>query len=283
MVFFFAAAAGQTETVPLSLPTTQDPVDRALHRLFNADFAAAQAIITEEISKNPENPLLYSLRGGALFFSELNRMNILELEFFADNESITDRKRLKPDPTIRHDFFEATGKARSLASARLATVPQDANATFALLMAVGAETDYTLLVEKKYIRSYSLTKETQRNARKALQLTPPLYDAYLSLGMLEYVVGNLNFFYRMFVHFDQIEGSKQKAIGYLKLVIDHGRYYSPYAKLLLSVIYLRDKMPEKALDLLQDLQRDFPDNPLVRKEVLRLSGRLGPKLNKSGR
>jgi tetratricopeptide (TPR) repeat protein len=276
--------AGQAETAPLNPAPSRDAIDRAFHQMYNANFAGAHAIITEEIRKYPEDPLLYALRAAALLFSEYDRMKILELDFFADDDSITDRKRLKPDPAIRTDLFRATGKARELASSRLTMDPQDANTLFALFMAAGVETDYTILVDKKYVRSYSLSKETHKYSRKLLAMNPPVYDAYLSSGMMEYVVGNLNFFFRLFVRFDQIKGKKQKAIEYLNLVIDHGRYYPPYAKILLSVIYLRDKKLDKALALLKELERDFPENPMIRKEVLRISSKVGPNQSgKSGR
>jgi hypothetical protein len=284
MAILFAATAGQGDSSPLRPAAKQDTVDLALHRMFNADFTGANAIITDEIRNNPENPFFYSLRAAALLFSEFDRMQILELDFFADDESITDRKRLKPDKTTRADLFQAIGHAKTLAAARLEIDPKDVNANYALFVAAGVETDYTLLIEKSYRRGYLLSKETQKYANTLLAMNPPIYDAYLSSGMLEYGVGNLNWFFRLFIRFDKISGNKQKAIEYLKLVIDHGRYYSTYAKILLSVIYLRDKKPGQALDLLKELERDFPENRLIRKEVLRVSAKIAPtKLGKSGR
>jgi hypothetical protein len=81
----------------------------------------------------------------------------------------------------------------------------------------------------------------------------------------------MNFFFRLFVHFDQIKGSKQQGIENLKKVILNGRYYPPFAKILLSVIYLREKQPQLALPLLQDLSQSFPANPLLRTEVARVT------------
>jgi hypothetical protein len=281
VAILLAAMAAQTENEMTRPSAASDPIDRALHQMYNADFEGGQAIITAELRKNPEDPFLHALRATGLLFSEFDRLKILELDFFADDGSLTDRKRLKPDPLVGAEFFRATGEARRLASKRLAVDPNDTNALYALFVAVGVETDYVLLVEKKYIRSYSLAKEGQKYAAKLLAMNPPVYDAYLNSGMMEYVVGNLNFVFRWFVHFDQIKGNKQKAIEHLKLVIDHGRYYSPYAKLLLSVIYLREKKPDQALVLLTELERDFPSNPLVRKEVMRIKAQ--SKQGKSGK
>jgi hypothetical protein len=273
-----AAAQDKASNSALSPHTA---IDLALSRMYNCDFAGAQAIIVEEIRKHPDDPLFYAFRASALLFSEFDRMQVLEQDFFVDDDIVTDRKRLKPDPSVRAAIFEATGNTRRLAATCLSKDPKDANALFGLFVAVGVETDYTVLVEKKYFRSYSLSKETQTYARKLLALNPPLYDAYLSTGMLEYVVGNLNYFFRLFVHIDQIKGSRQMAIDYLQRVVDHGRYYSPYAKILLSVIYLRDKKPGQALALLKEFERDFPENPLIRKEIIRISEKVN--LSQQGR
>lgn len=284
MAMFLATTAGQEEIAPSNPGSTQNAAERALHQLYNADFAGAHAILTEEILTHPDNALLYAFRAGVILFSEYDRLKILELDFFANDDSVTDRKRLTTDPAIRADLFRATGKARELASARLAKDPKDADAVFSLFVAAGVETDYTILIEKKYLRSYSLAKETQKYSLKLLAMDPPVYDAYLSSGMLEYVVGNLNFFFKLFVHFDQIKGKKEKAIDCLKLVIDHGRYYPPYARILLSVMYLRDNKPDKALALLKEFERDYPENPMIRKEILRISAKIKPsRPGKSGR
>jgi tetratricopeptide (TPR) repeat protein len=264
-----AIAAAQEGTS--TLVAKQKAIDLALNRMYNCDFAAAKDLITEQIRQHPEDPLLYSIQASAQLFFELYRMKILELEFFADDEKVTDRKRLRPDSAIRDEIFRLTGKARKLSEACLAGNPGDADAMFAIFLASGIETDYASLVEKKYFRSYRLMQESQKYAQKLIEMNPPIYDAYLSPAVLEYVVGNLNFFFKLFIRFDKIKGNKHTAIDHLKRVVENGKYYAPYAKMLLSVIYLREKQPQSALVLLQELGRDFPENPLIRKEIIRIS------------
>ena len=91
---------------------------------------------------------------------------------------------------------------------------------------------------------------------------------------MEYIVGKLNFFSRLFIRFDQIEGSKQKAIAYLQKVIESGRYFPPFAKTLLSAIYVRENQPEEALLLMREVQSEFPEKPLVKKEIKRVEERI---------
>jgi hypothetical protein len=256
------AASAQTDADPASAP-----MHRAFNRLYNFDFAGSQAIIEGHLQSNPEDSLAYALRGAVCLFTEFNRLKILDIDFFSNDDKITDKKRLKPDAAARFQIFEATAEARKKAAVRLVQHPEDRTALFALCMAAGLELEYTLMVEKKYLRSYALSKETQGYAQKLLALNPPACDAYVTLGSAEYVVANLNFFFRIFARFDGIEGSKQKAIGNLRQAIDYGLYYQPYAKILLTVVYLREKRIEDALLLMKELKRDFPENPLFGREV----------------
>jgi predicted Zn-dependent protease len=144
----------------------------------------------------------------------------------------------------------------------------------ALCMATGIETDYSILIEKRYFRSFSLSKEAQGYARTLLSLNPPAYDAYLTLGSVEYTVGSMNWFFRLFVRFDQIEGNKQKGIENLQKVAQGGRYYRPFAKVLLAVIYLRENQPQKSLQYLQELAKEFPQNPLAQSQIARITERV---------
>jgi hypothetical protein len=262
-VFWVVTAAGASAS-------ELTDVDRAFHRLYSYDFAGAHAVLDEALAARPRDPLLHAVRGAAHLFSEFDRLHILELEFFADDDKVTDGKRLKPDRAAGERLLAATAESRRLALERLAVEPGDRDALFALCTAIGTETDYFGLVEKRYLRTYSLSKESQRYARRLLALDPPVYDAYLTLGSVEYVVSNLNFVFRLFVRFDDIEGSKQKAIENLRLVVRHGRYYRPFARILLAAIHARENDPRQALVLLREVEREFPENNLVRKEIRRI-------------
>ena len=81
------------------------------------------------------------------------------------------------------------------------------------------------------------------------------------------------FFVKWFVKFEQTQGSKAEAIKNLTLVAQKGRYLRPFAKVLLAVIHLREKRPLDAEILLGELNREYPENPLFRKELAKLQAR----------
>ncbi len=53
-------------------------------------------------------------------------------------------------------------------------------------------------------------------------------------------MGSLNAFFRLFVRFERIEGSKPKAVADPEMVARHGHSYRPFAKVLLAAVHLRE-------------------------------------------
>jgi hypothetical protein len=199
---------------------------------------------------------------------EMNRLKILETRFFMNNDNMVDRGgKLRPDPQVRARLFAALAEGRARATARLRAAPDDVDALFAMCMAAGVETDYTALVEGRTWRSLKLAPTTLEHARTLLARIPPYYDAYLNFGCLEYIVGDLPFFIRWFVRYDGVQGNKRRGIEQLKLTARHGRYYGPFAGILLVVVSLREKKLADARLLLAELVREFPENPLFCAEL----------------
>ncbi|HLY16679.1 MAG TPA: hypothetical protein VKR61_05620, partial [Bryobacteraceae bacterium] len=127
-------------------------------------------------------------------------------------------------------------------------------------------------VEKRQIASLSPAKRSNSYAQRLIKLNPPCVDAYITAGISEYMVGSLPFFIRWFVHFDNVQGSKDQGVKNLQLVIRDGHYFKPFAKILLAIIDLREKRPRETEQLLEELARNYPSNPLFRKELARMNG-----------
>ncbi len=250
-------------------------IDQAFSRLYNFDFQGAHAALNRRIAAQPDDPLPYAVRGSADLFFELDRLSILEGEFFSDDKRIADKKKSgKPDPANRVQLFKALDDAQSRAQAHLNANPNDQNALFAACIAVGVLGDYTALVEKKQLSSLSLVKRSTAYAQRLLKLNPQFYDAYLTTGSTEYLIGSLPFFVRWFVKVDNISGDKDTGIKTVQLVAAKGHYLRPFAKILLAIANLREKRPRESEKLLMELSREFPENPLFKKELAQLSAKL---------
>jgi hypothetical protein len=56
----------------------------------------------------------------------------------------------------------------------------------------------------------------------------------------------------------------------LETTAEHGHYLAPFARILLSIAYVREKDSSRALQLLTGLRREFPANTLFSREIAHL-------------
>jgi hypothetical protein len=258
----------------LAEPEAERPlaeIDQAFTRLYNTDFRGAHAHLDRYVSAAPADPLGYAMRASAYSFSEMDRLGILESEFFGDDKRIIAKKQLKPDPAVREKFFRAIEDARARATKILAVNPVDQNALFAMAVTQGVLMDYTALVDKRQLSSLNSARSASNYAQQLLKINPQFIDAYLTTGLTEYLLGSLPFYLRWFVHFDGVNGSKTQGIENLQLVARSGHYLRPFAKILLAIVYMREKQPRETQKLLAALTAEYPENPLLRKELIKVS------------
>jgi hypothetical protein len=266
--------------VSLPLRAGVPPLDEALSHLYNFDFSSAHRVLDVYIAEHPQEALGHAFRASAYLFYELDRLGILESEFLTDDDRIIEKKKpAVPDPVVRTRFLKALDEAQRLGEAALKADPNDRSALFAMSVAGGLATDYMALVEKRQISSLTPARRSNGYAQRLLKLDPTFYDAYLTAGFSEYMVGSLPFFIRWFVHFDNVSGSKDRGKENLVVAASGGRYLKAFAKILLGIINLREKKPHAAQKMLADLSQEYPENPLFRKELLKLNGKLGIAAN----
>ena len=260
-------------------PRTNTVIKSALARMYNVDFSAANRILDDYIRQQPADPMGHTFRASSDLFFELDRLKVLEGEFFADDKRIAGKRGMKPDRALHQALFASMDRARQAANQRLKTNPNDSDALFALAINSGMTMDYTALIEKRQISSLSMAKESQRLALQVLKVDPGYTDAYLTTGSTEYILGSLPFFVKWFVKIDEAQGDKLLAVRKLERVAEGGRYLGPFAKILLSLIHLREKRLPQSARLLDELTQEFPENPLFKRELARVRELIAPPKN----
>jgi hypothetical protein len=267
LLFLLAVTASAAQDNPV--------FDDAFHRMYSFDFPGAQSVTDRYIAEKPNDPMGYTVKAATYVYSELDRLGILETDFFESDKNISDsRHKLKPDPKVKDAFYVNINKAQSLAQAILDKTPHDPPALFAMCLALGELSDYMALVEKRQIASLSITKRAYRQAKTLLSMDGSYIDAYLTTGFTEYLVGSLPGVVRWFVKFDDVQGDKEKGFRTLRLVAEKGHYLKTLAKILMATGYIREKNPREAQKLLADLTQEYPTNPLLRREYQKISVRI---------
>src|SRR6185437_11446603 len=137
-------------------------------------------------------------------------------------------------------------------------------------MANGLRGDYTAMIEKRNLASLTYVKNARNLAEKLLAEDPTYYDAYLAIGVENYLLGINPAPVRWLLKLDGAQTDKQEGIEKLRLTASKGQYLAPYARLLLSVAALRAHDLGTARRLLGDLAREYPQNDLYKKELARI-------------
>ena len=102
-------------------------------------------------------------------------------------------------------------------------------------------------------------------------MDPHAYDAYLAVGMENYILGLKPAPVRWIMRMAGGETDKSLGERDLELTASQGHYLAPLAKLLLAVAAIRDKDKAKARDLLSSLAKEFPNNPLYARQLAKIS------------
>ena len=246
------------------------PLDVGFREMYNLQFEDAHRTFQQWESAEPRDPLGPTADAAAYLFDEFNRLGVLQSDLFVDDGEFKHRKRPSPDPALKARFDAALAASDRLADAALKTSPNDTHALLAKTLNLGLRGDYLALVEKRDIASLGYIKNAGILAERLLAADPECYDAYLAVGAENYILGLSPAPVRWMLRLYGAETDKEKGIRNLELTATKGHYLLPYARLLLAVAALRDKNRDGARRLLQELARQFPNNPLYERELSRL-------------
>ncbi len=252
------------------MPAPYSPLDTGFQSLYNLDFDGAQNQFSAFERDHPDDPIGPAAEAAAYAFSEFNRLGVLEARFFTNDSAFRSRKALFPDPALHQRFGDALDRADSLARTRLAANPRDKDGLFALTLAAGLRADYASLIEDHNMAALRFAHQATASAQQLLEVCADCYDAYVATGISQYLVGTLSPPVRWLVRLGGYSGDKARGIHELQLAAEHGRYLAPFARILLAIAYVRDKKPEQARQVLEQLRGEFPANPLFSRELARL-------------
>ena len=240
--------------------------------MYNMDFTGAHRTFESWQELHPDDPLGPAGNAAAYLFSEFDRLQILEFRLFTDEKAHKDKDRPKvmPDPHIKAVFDSELAKADRIAREVLAASPENKNALFAQVLANGLRGDYAALIEKRNGPALDFLKASRTAAEKLIRIDPDYYDAYLAVGIENYMAGLRSAPVRWLLRMSGAQTNKEQGIANLKITAERGRYLAPYAQILLAIAAIRDDNPGTAIKLLSGLIEEFPQNRLYRRELARL-------------
>jgi hypothetical protein len=257
LMLVFLSARGANAMAPTE-------IERGFQSMYNLEFEQAHQDFSTWERLHPEDPLGPVSQAAGYLFGEFARLGILESQLFTSDKNFEARSKLAPDPKVRDEFNGAVAKGDQLADAALKQHPEDSNALFAKILALGLRSDYVAMIDKQDFAALRYMKQGRILAQQLLKQKPDEYDALLAVGVENYLTGIKPAPVRWMLSLGGIDPDKEQGIRELQETAAHGNLLKPFAKLLLAVAALRDKNNTQGCDLLRELATAYPRNALYR-------------------
>lgn len=248
-------------------------LDAGFRYLYELNFKGAREQFLAYQKLRPDDPLGKSAEAASYLFEEFNAKGVLTSEFFLNDDRFLGGIEGKPAENRNTAFLDANHKAHDMAKKAVKQNPRDTHALLVLTMTDGLESNYAAMIEKKQLPALSLMRQAESESNALLAIDPNARDAYVALGMSNYVIGCLPSYKRAFLWFGGVHGDRTRGIQQMKSAVEGGHYFQPFAKILLALAYEREHQKERAQPLLVELSAQFPTNPIFAHELALIAGK----------
>ena len=255
--------------------TGTSALEAGYRSVYNLQFDQAHRAFAEWQGQHPDDPMGPVSDAAVYLFSECDRLHILEAQFATDGKKTDKSIQLTPDPAVKTQFEAMLEKAKTLSEVKLAKDPSDKAAIFARILMDGLHGDYLALVEDKERDALKYLKQSRALAETLIATNPDNYDAYLPIGVENYMTSLKSSAVRWFLRAGGAQTDKATGLKNLKIVAEKGHYLAPFAQVFLAIAAVHDHNKRKALELMENLAQQFPDNHVYNHELAQLRQEAG--------
>ncbi|MBL8215402.1 MAG: tetratricopeptide repeat protein [Bryobacterales bacterium] len=273
LLFFWAPALLASAV----LVNAETATERGFDHFYNLEFDQAIDAFQKALEEQPEDPKRHLRVVQGLLYREMLRSGALESELVSGNNPFLSRQKMVLNADNDTRLQQAIARAMELCKQRLAANANDVDALYADGVAHALRGNYNFLVRKAWTDALKDATQARKRHARVRELRPEMVDALMVEGLHDYVVGSLPWTYKMLGFIVGFRGDKQAGIRALQTVAAKGNLNRTDAKVLLAVVYRRERMPQQAIPLLLDLMKDYPRNYLYRFELVQMYADAGDK------
>jgi tetratricopeptide (TPR) repeat protein len=290
LLFLSATGFGQSQSTPAGIgpavadnvaapsaalpPEVMDLRREGHEALYNLDSATATAKFEEIRRRVPHHPAGDLYLATVLWLGHLNKTRRLQTGLYNSGSNFyegADKAKEGAegdvvDANLDRAFRERMAQSKTKALALVARNKNDADALYFLGAYYGVMAGYEASVARKFFSAMRNGSRCVDAHEKVLKLKPDYYDAYLSIGVYDYIAGSLSFGYKVMATMVGVRGNKKRGISRLQTIIEKNALTADDARVLLATIFQNEKRHNDALTLLEELSSKYPRSYLLKLE-----------------
>ena len=270
------SAAGPEESeLNLREPAFVEVARRGFNQMFNLDYEEAIETFRSLREGYPQHPAPPLYLGILTWLKELLDRQDLDLDRFIAPGYFTKATDHEMASVRREAFFGHLSESQKLCRNILAGQPTHADARYFLGTSLGVLGSFAFTIDRKKVRALRYGKKAYGYHRDLVKENPDFYDCYLSVGLYEYIVGNLPWYIKWLAAIAGYSGSAKRGFEYLELGAAKAQYVADDARVLLMVLHVREKRHDKALSIARTLHQKYPRSFLLHLNQAQLLERMG--------
>jgi tetratricopeptide (TPR) repeat protein len=254
----------------LKTPEFQEGATKGFDHVYSLDYEDARSAfqnLRERYPQHPGPPLYLAL---TLWQHELFRRQDLGLDRFVSPESFMQARGRQMPAEERNAFFRYIGESQAACQAILKEKPGDRDARYFLGAAHGALAAFAVTIDRDKREAFRQGKQAYQYHLGIVTEQPDYYDAYVTLGLYEYIVANLPWYMKWIAQIAGYKGTEERGFKYLRLAATKSPFIAVNARSMLIVLCVREKMYDEALENAQFLHRRYPRNFQLHLNVARI-------------
>ena len=231
---------------------------------FNLRLDQAMNRYCQALDANPSDPASYRAVAAIYLMRIAFQRGAVTADDFLGGEVGADAiKMSKPPADLALGFQENAAKALHLAELQVQARPRDADAHYQLGAAIALLASYSATVDGQILAAFKAARRAYKENSRALELDPSRHDAGLIVGAYQYIVSTRSLPIRWLARVGGMESDKNRGIQMIVNASNYPGENQTDARLMLALIYNRERRYDEALAILIGLQERYPDNRLL--------------------
>jgi tetratricopeptide (TPR) repeat protein len=233
-----------------------------LQHLYSLDFDSSDALFQSLTRDYPDNPDYWNARASSYWLRILYNQQKLSMDAFSGKDRFgTIDSEDSGGEAEEKQLRDTIDKAIKLSDAMLKKDPKNIRALYAKGISYAMLASFEATVRRSWLSAARKAKTARNLHKDVLKLDPNYHDARTTVGIYNYAVGSLSWGARMIVGIIGLGGDgKEEGIRDLEIAAEKGVRGVTNAKMLLVVVYSREKQFDKALKVIADMHAKYPRN-----------------------